>query len=150
MNLLEATAADQLTRYFRFVFPALPILSRSLVLRDVAKFVAEAPTGLLAGIYALSLPFAPWDETLCLSNAYAKPSVDSLWKISYTSLQREMHFPHLSCIQIYLLLQNHFQFDSVSVETPFVWSTAASMLAMAQSLGLHTDPAGWHLPPWEI
>ncbi|KAH6693870.1 fungal-specific transcription factor domain-containing protein [Plectosphaerella plurivora] len=136
--------------YFRFVFPALPILSRSLVLRDVSKFVTEAPTGLLAGVYALSLPFAPWDETLCLSNAYAKPSVDALWKISYTSLQREMHFPHLSCIQIYLLLQNHFQFDSVSVETPFVWSTAASMLAMAQSLGLHTDPSGWSLPAWEI
>jgi hypothetical protein len=36
------------------------------------------------------------------------------------------------------------------VENPFVWSLAASMLAMAQSLGLNVNSTGWKLPAWEI
>lgn len=138
------------SRYLRFVFPALPILSRSLVLQDIEGFVAEAPTGLLAGIYALASPFSPWDDTLCLHNAYTPPSIEALWQISHTCLQRELQFPHLSTVQIFLLLLNHLPFDSVSVENPFSWSMAASMLAMAQSLGLNADPTGWNLPSWEI
>ncbi|KAF9770565.1 hypothetical protein IL306_011873 [Fusarium sp. DS 682] len=133
-----------------FVFESLPILSRSLVFEDLNKFVAEASTGLLAGIYALALPFTPWDEKLCLDSAYFKPNVNDLWQVSYTCLQKELHFPRLSTIQIFLLLLNHTPFDVVVVENPFVWSLAASMLAMAQSLGLNTNPTGWRLPSWEI
>lgn len=136
--------------YFRFVFESLPILSRSLVLQDVEAFVTEASTGLLAGIYALALPFTPWDEKLCLSCATLKPSIEALWKIAYTCLQRELHFPRLSTVQIFLLLINFAPFDTAVVESPFAWSLAASMLAMAQSLGLNIDPTGWNLPPWEI
>ncbi|KAM0443262.1 hypothetical protein ACHAQK_003625 [Fusarium lateritium] len=110
----------------------------------------EASTGLLAGIYALALPFTPWDEKLCLDSAYSKPDVNDLWQISYICLQKELHFPRLSTIQTYLLLLNHTPFDAVCVENPFVWSLAASMLAMAQSLGLNVDPTGWKLPAWEV
>jgi hypothetical protein len=137
-------------RYFRFVFEALPILSRSVVFQDLDAFVAEASTGLLAGIYALALPFTPWDEKLCLDSAYSKPDINDLWQVSYTCLQKELHFPRLSTIQIYLLLLNHTPFDAVCVENPFVWSLAASMLAMAQSLGLNVEPTGWKLPAWEV
>lgn len=137
-------------RYFRFVFEDLPILSRSVVFEDLNIFVAEASTGLLAGIYALALPFTPWDEKLCLDSAYFKPDVNDLWQISYTCLQKELHFPRLSTIQIFLLLLNHTPFDVVVVENPFVWSLAASMLAMAQSLGLNVNSNGWKLPAWEV
>ncbi|KAM0206384.1 hypothetical protein ACHAQI_008300 [Fusarium lateritium] len=133
-----------------FVFESLPIISRSLVFQDLDAFVAEASTGLLAGIYALALPFTPWDEKLCLDSAYSKPDINDLWQESYTCLQKELHFPRLSTIQIYLLLLNHTPFDAVCVENPFVWSLAASMLAMAQSLGLNIDPTGWKLPVWEV
>lgn len=136
--------------YFRFVFEPLPILSRSLVLQDIEAFVTEAPTGLLAGIYALASPFTPWDEKLCLSSAHSKPNIGALWKISYTCLQKELHFPRLSTIQMFLLLINHVPLDAAVVEGPSAWSLAASMLAMAQSLGLNVDPTGWNLPPWEI
>ncbi|KAK2688964.1 hypothetical protein QWA68_012548 [Fusarium oxysporum] len=136
--------------YFRFVFEDLPILSRSLVFEDLNKFVAEASTGLLAGIYALALLFTPWDEKLCLDSAYFKPDVNDLWQVSYTCLQKELHFPRLSTIQIFLLLLNHTPFDVVVVENPFVWSLAASMLAMAQSLGLNVNSTGWKLPAWEV
>ncbi|KAF4840040.1 Transcriptional activator protein DAL81 [Colletotrichum siamense] len=146
----KATGVSLVRLYFRFVFQALPILSRSLVLPDVERFVAEASTGLLAGIYMLALPFTPWDEALCMNNAYTKPSVDGLWQISYICLQRELHFPRLSTVQIFLLLLNQVSFDSVSVENPSAWSMAASLLGMAQSLGLNADPRGWNLPPWEI
>ncbi|EWG44722.1 hypothetical protein FVEG_15710 [Fusarium verticillioides 7600] len=136
--------------YFRFVFEDLPILSRSLIFEDLNKFVAEASTGLLAGVYALALPFTPWDEKLCLDSAYFKPDVNDLWQVSYTCLQKELHFPRLSTIQIFILLLNHTPFDVVVVENPFVWSLAASMLAMAQSLGLNVNPSGWKLPAWEV
>ncbi|KAK2739366.1 fungal specific transcription factor domain-containing protein [Colletotrichum kahawae] len=150
-NIVDKDTGASLVRlYFRFVFQALPILSRSLILPEVERFVAEASTGLLAGIYMLSLPFTPWDETLCMNNAYTKPSVDGLWQISYICLQRELHFPRLSTVQIFLLLLNQVSFDSVSVENPSAWSMAASLLGMAQSLGLNADPRGWNLPPWEI
>ncbi|KAH6967030.1 fungal-specific transcription factor domain-containing protein [Fusarium venenatum] len=136
--------------YFRFVFKSLPILSSSQVFPDLDAFVSTASTGLLAGIYALALPFTSWDEKLCLDSAYSKPDIKQLWQVSYTSLQKELHFPRLSTIQIYILLLNYTPFDAVCVENPFVWSLASSMLAMSQSLGLNVDPKGWKLPDWEI
>ncbi|KIL89195.1 hypothetical protein FAVG1_07589 [Fusarium avenaceum] len=126
------------------------LLDTLVVFQDLDGFVAEASTGLLAGIYALALPFTPWDEKLCLDSAYSKPDINDLWQVSYTCLQKELHFPRLSTIQTYLLLLNHTPFDAVCVENPFVWSLAASMLAMAQSLGLNVEPAGWKLPAWEV
>ncbi|KAK2051575.1 fungal-specific transcription factor domain-containing protein [Colletotrichum caudatum] len=146
----KATGASLVRLYFKFVFQALPILSRSRIFPDIESFVAEASTGLLAGIYMLALSFTPWDETLCMNNAYTKPSIDALWQISYICLQRELHFPRLSTIQVFLLLLNQVSFDSVSVENPSAWSMAASLLGMAQSLGLNADPRGWNIPPWEI
>lgn len=150
-RLVDINNGTALVRLFlRFVFPSLPILSRSLVLQDVETFVKEGPTGLLAGIYALSLPFAAWDESLCLHNAYSPPNVTDLWKITHTSLQRQLQFPSLVTVQTYLVLLNYLPFDPVSVENPFAWSMASAMLAMAQSLGLNADPSGWNLPAWEI
>lgn len=137
-----------LPSYFKFVFESLPILSRSLVFQDIQAFVAEAPTGLLAGIYALAFAFTPWDEKLCLEST--KPNIEALWKISYICLQKELYFPRLSTIQIFILLLNYPPFDPITVESPFAWSLATSMLGIAQSLGLNVDPIRWNLPPWEI
>ncbi|KND86653.1 Transcriptional activator protein DAL81 [Tolypocladium ophioglossoides CBS 100239] len=139
-----------LDSYLKFIFQTLPILSRSLVLQDEEGFVKTASPGLLAAIYALALPFTAWDERLCMNNAYSKPSSDELWRISYTSLQKEQHFPQLSTVQIFLLLLNHSPFDPVAVESPFAWSLASSMVAISQSLGLHMDPTDWKIPPGEI
>jgi hypothetical protein len=150
-GLVDVNNGIALVRLFlRFVFPSLPILSRSLILPDVETFVKEGPTGLLAGIYALSLPFAAWDESLCLHNAYSPPNITDLWKITHTSLQRQLQFPSLVTVQAYLVLLNYLPFDPVSVENPSAWSMAAAMLAMAQSLGLNADPSHWNLPAWEI
>lgn len=150
-KLVDVDNGVALVRLFlRFVFPSLPILSRSVILQDVETFVKEGPTGLLAGIYALSLPFAAWDESLCLHNAYSPPNVTDLWKITHTNLQRQLQFPSLVTVQTYLVLLNYLPFDPVSVENPFAWSMAGAMLAMAQSLGLNADPSGWNLPAWEI
>lgn len=85
-----------------------------------------------------------------MDNAYSKPSSDALWQIAYTCLQKELHAPRLSTVQIFLLLLNHAPFDPVAVETPFAWSLATSMLAIAQALGLHMDPTDWKLPADEV
>lgn len=132
------------------IFHALPIISRSRTLRDVHGFIRSASAGLLAGIYALALPFTAWDETLCVAQVYSKPSSRELWRICYRCLQREMHFPQLSTIQMSLLLLNQPSLDVASYDTPAAWSLASSTLAQAQALGIHMDPAKWKLPPWEI
>lgn len=137
-------------RFLKFVFEALPVLSRSQILQDEQGFIKNAPVGLLAAIYAIALPFTAWDEQLCLNNAYSKPSDITLWQISYTCLQREIQFPRLSTIQLYILLLNHTPFDPVSVESPLMWSMAGSMLSIAQSLGLNVDPVAWKIPAWEV
>ncbi|KAJ6783921.1 hypothetical protein PWT90_03788 [Aphanocladium album] len=48
-----------------------------------------------------------------------------------------------------LLLLNTTTFDPVAVETPFAWSMACSVLAIAQSLGLHVEPTHWKIPESE-
>ncbi|PNY23683.1 Transcriptional activator protein DAL81 [Tolypocladium capitatum] len=136
--------------YLKFIFQTLPIISRSFVLQGEERFVQTASPGLLAAIYALALPFTAWDERLCMNNAYSKPSSDELWQVSYTCLQKELHFPQLSTVQICVLLLNYTPFDPVAVESPFSWSLASSMVAISQSLGLHMDPMDWKIPPGEI
>lgn len=113
-------------------------------------FIDSASTGLLAGVYALALPFTAWDGALCVNQVYSKPSSQDLWRICYRCLQREMHFPQLSTIQISLLLLNQPPLDVASYDTPALWSLASSTLAQAQALGIHVDPTKWKLPPWEI
>jgi hypothetical protein len=134
----------------RFVFETLPIISHSHISKNQVAFVAQAPVGVLAGIYALALPFISWDEKLCLDNAYSTPKIEALWQISFACLQEELQFPRLSTVQIFLLLLNQLPFDAASVESPFFWSLSASMVAAAQSLGLHLDPVHWDLPPSEM
>lgn len=85
-----------------------------------------------------------------MNNAYSKPDANKLWQISYSCLQKELHFPHLSTVQMCLLLLNTTTFDPVAVESPFGWSLACSMLSISQSLGLHVDPSRWKLPPHEV
>ncbi|KAM3510198.1 hypothetical protein MY10362_000116 [Beauveria mimosiformis] len=101
-------------------------------------------------MFALALPFTSWDEQLCLDSAYSKPDTSKLWQISYSCLQKELHFPSPSTIQMCLLLLNTTTFDPVAVETPFAWSLACSVLAIAQSLGLHVEPSRWKIPQDEI
>ncbi|CAG9946115.1 unnamed protein product [Clonostachys rosea f. rosea IK726] len=150
-QLVDSTMGVALVRlYFRFVFESLPVLSRSCILQNESAFVETAPVGLLAAIYALALPFISFDEQFCLNNAYTKPSSDTLWQIAYANLQKELHFPKLATLQLCILLINHYPFDPVSVDTPFVWSMACSMLGIAQTLGLNVDPSAWNLPRWEI
>lgn len=138
------------TRFLQYVFHALPILSRSCVLRDVNNFIRSASTGLLAGLYAMAIPFTLLDDKLCVNQVYSKPDPEDLWRLCYRCLQREMQFPQLSTIQISLLLLNQIPPDIASYDTPALWSLASSTLALAQSLGLHIDPESWKLPAWEI
>lgn len=101
-------------------------------------------------MFALAMPFTSWDEQLCLDSAYSKPDASKLWQISYSCLQKELHFPSLSTVQMSLLLLNTTDFDPVAVETPFAWSLACSVLAITQSLGLHIEPSRWKIPEYEI
>lgn len=118
-------------------------------LRDEEAFIKSTSPGVLAGMFALAMPFTSWDEQLCLDSAYSKPDPSKLWQISCSCLQKELHFPGLSTVQMSLLLLNTTTFDPVTVETPFAWSLACSVLALAQSLGLHIEPSRWKIPEEE-
>ncbi|KAM3456209.1 hypothetical protein MY3296_001806 [Beauveria thailandica] len=135
--------------YLQFIFQNLPIVSVAK-LEDEQEFIRSTSPGVLAGMFALALPFTSWDEQLCLDSAYSKPDASKLWQISYSCLQKELHFPSPSTIQMCLLLLNTTTFDPVAVETPFAWSLACSVLAIAQSLGLHVEPSRWKIPQDEI
>ncbi|KAM3483491.1 hypothetical protein MY8738_003176 [Beauveria namnaoensis] len=136
--------------YLRFIFQNLPIVSVAKLQDDEEEFIRSTSPGVLAGMFALALPFTSWDEQLCLDSAYSKPDTGKLWQISYCCLQKELHFPSLSTVQMCLLLLNTTTFDPVAVETPFAWSLACSVLAIAQSLGLHVEPSRWKIPQDEI
>ncbi|EGX90473.1 fungal specific transcription factor domain protein [Cordyceps militaris CM01] len=125
-------------------------LLRLVKLQDEKEFVHSTSPGILAGMYALAMPFTSWDEQFCLDSAYSKPDLSKLWRISYSCLQKELHFPSLSTVQMSLLLLNTTTFDPVAVETPFAWSLACSVLGIAQSLGLHIEPSRWKIPQDEV
>ncbi|KAM3556138.1 hypothetical protein MY1884_005238 [Beauveria asiatica] len=135
--------------YLQFIFQNLPIVSVAK-LEDEQEFIRSTSPGVLAGMFALALPFTSWDEQLCLDSAYSKPDASKLWQISYSCLHKELHFPSPFTIQMCLLLLNTTTFDPVAVETPFAWSLACSVLAIAQSLGLHVEPSRCKIPQDEI
>ncbi|RDW66463.1 hypothetical protein BP6252_10098 [Coleophoma cylindrospora] len=143
--------------FFNYVFPALPVVSRSQMgVTTTSPFptleiLAKVPTHLLAAMYASSLAFCPFDDHLCVSNAYKKPPTRELWRLVFEEIFRDIHTPRLSCLQASLLyLQRPREaHNSAAADTPFRWSFMASTFALATSLGMHIECQDWCIPAWE-
>ena len=143
--------------FFKYVFPALPVVSRSQLGISSSSpspnisSLSTVSTGLLAAIYATSLAFSAYDADLCVLKAYQKPPTSQLWRLVYEEISREIHTPRLSVLQACLLyLQKpRTALNSAAADTPFTWSFMASTVGLANTLGLHIDCQDWRIPAWE-
>ncbi|CDM31751.1 Zn(2)-C6 fungal-type DNA-binding domain [Penicillium roqueforti FM164] len=143
-----------LSLFLRFVFPAVPIISRSQlgITSGVSTAVLEKiPVHLLAAIYASAIPFAVHDSVLCVSAAYGELLSEKLWHTVYELILQETHTPKLAVLQASLLYLQQIPAGSLKAlpDGPFIWSFLGSTVALAVSLGLHVEPRPWGIPPWE-
>lgn len=111
----------------------------------------NTPVHLLAAIYASALPFAKFDETLCVFNAYSDPPIEQLWHIVLELFQEGIHTPHLADLQAGLLYLHKRPegVQRVIADSPFVWSFVGSLVGLATSLGLQLECRPMALPAWE-
>ncbi|XHF99555.1 hypothetical protein AWENTII_003054 [Aspergillus wentii] len=143
--------------FAKFVFPNLPVISRSQFGFTASRSLPEqdtlrnTPVHLLAAIYASAQPFAKFDEYLCLINAYSEPPSDQLWRMVLELLLEEIHTPHLSVLQAGLLYLHKPTKGSQSAlaDSPFVWSLVGLLVGVATSLGLTLECRPMGLPAWE-
>ncbi|KAH7120597.1 fungal-specific transcription factor domain-containing protein [Dactylonectria macrodidyma] len=144
--------------FVEYVFPALPVISRSQLARSITHRQSSTtdssdsiPPYLLAAIYASSLQFSAYDEVLCVSNIYKKPSSERLWQIVYEGIQSDLHTPHMATISAALLFLNkpRLGVQHVSADTSFTWSFTTSIVGIVTSLGLHLECKSWSIPDWE-
>jgi hypothetical protein len=141
-----------------YVFPALPVVSRSQLARSIlssypsqSQSPAISPPYLLAAIYASALQFGSYDDVLCVSSLYQKPSAERLWQMVYDGIQSQVHSPTLATLSASLLYLNKARVgvQIISVDTSFTWTFTASTVALATSLGIHMDCKTWSIPGWE-
>lgn len=142
--------------FVQYVYPGLPVISRSQLAleitgNNVPSAVGPVPAHALAAIYASALPFSSYDDVLCVSSVYKKPSSERLWQIVYDGVQADLHTPRLATISSALLFLNRPRVgvQHVSADTSFTWSFTTSIVGLVTSLGLHLDCKSWSIPNWE-
>ncbi|KAF9887206.1 hypothetical protein FE257_010460 [Aspergillus nanangensis] len=143
--------------FLRFVFPALPIMSRSQLGLSASNSLPELtvlqqmPVHLLAAIYATAQPFTRFDDYLCILNAYSAPPTDRLWRMVSELISVEIHTPHLSTLQAGILyLHREVEgTETVITDSASLWSFVGLLVGLATSLGLQFECRPMGLPAWE-
>ncbi|GAT18864.1 fungal specific transcription factor domain protein [Aspergillus luchuensis] len=143
--------------FMKFIFPTLPIISRSHFGLAAAGTVPDqdilqrTPLCLLAAIYASAQPFAKFDDYLCLIDAYAPPATDLLWRMVLDLLLRDIHTARLSTLQAGILYLHRpiSATESAVADSAFTWSLVGMLVGVAMSLGLQLDCRLMGLPLWE-
>ena len=131
--------------YQKFIAPQYPIFST-----EQLPDPASAPPSLLAAIYAIAFSFATYDDQLCIDFAYDSPPFESLSRIIESTLSAELHSPSLSLVQSLVLVAARPSADPHVSDASFRWSTLSMLIAAAVNVGLHLDPSGWQILPWQI
>ncbi|KAF7585153.1 hypothetical protein BBP40_012064, partial [Aspergillus hancockii] len=132
--------------YFRYVHPAYPVVSKGRFLRQYATAKEQIPASLRGAVYALACSFWQHDPSLCNPPPFAQ---HELLNHAHLSLRRELEAPNLAKLQACLLLLHERPPDIDSVESPSTWILTAQAVACAQMIGLHKEPMGWSIAPWE-
>lgn len=146
-------------RFVKYVFPALPVISRSQLgltagsnqLPELAT-LSQVPVYLLAAIYASAFPFVAHDDYLCVLGTYHESPVQRLWRIVYELLTVEIHSPRLAVLQASLLYLHQRPTDEgryTTADSPFVWSFVGQVVGLACTLGVHIECRMWGIPAWE-
>lgn len=146
-------------RFVKYVFPALPVISRSQLRLSTAldhlpdeSALNQVPVHLLAAIYGSAIPFIAHDDQLCVFNTYHKLPLDKIWRIVYEILTVEIHSPRLAALQaavLYLHRRPSDEAQYTTSDTPFLWSFVGQIVGLACSLGIHIECRMWGIPAWE-
>ena len=141
-------------RFFKFVYPELPIVSRSRTVLLTSKSddgVSGIPLILLAAIYASAFPFSVHEPSLYLSTAYEDAPIEALWRLVYEIIMENVHNPKLAVVQAALLFMQQSPKANARAlnDSPVIWSFWASILGLSSSLGLHLECGRWGIPAWE-
>lgn len=147
--MVEPTAAWHLIHlYARYVDPYFPIISKHQIPNSPSE-ISTMPLGLLTAMCATALPFIMYDETLYALLLHP-PQAEDLYQLSWLALSQELHAPSIATLQACLLLQQRLPTNMYLSDTAFAWTLVSTALSVAQTIGLHRDPAGWEsLPRWE-
>ncbi|KAJ5688521.1 hypothetical protein N7462_002913 [Penicillium macrosclerotiorum] len=145
--------------FVKYVFPALPVISRSQLGLTSASCqlpelvaLAKVPVHLLAAIYASAFSFIAHDDYLCVLSTYHTSPTQKLWRMVYELISEEIHSPRLAVLQAALLyLHQHLMDDAryTTADTPFLWSFVGQVVGLACSLGVHIECRMWGIPAWE-
>ncbi|KAI3585419.1 hypothetical protein IWW34DRAFT_608425 [Fusarium oxysporum f. sp. albedinis] len=131
--------------YNRFIAPHYPIFS------------TESPPGpatsapcLLATIYSISLPFAMYDDQLCIDMAYDSPDAEDLAHLINAAVSFEIHSPNIATVQTLFLLIARPSSNPLVSDASYRWTTMGTLVSAATNIGLHLDPSLWNIPSAQI
>ncbi|KAL6922603.1 hypothetical protein FSHL1_006568 [Fusarium sambucinum] len=127
--------------YHKFIAPHYPIFSE-----ESPPDPAKSSPSLLAAIYSISLPFAMYDDQLCIDMAYDPPNAKNLAGLINTSVASEIHSPTIATVQTLLLLVVRPSFNPLVSDSSYRWTNMGTLVSAAMNIGLHLDPTTWSIP----
>ncbi|KAF4959116.1 hypothetical protein FSARC_10829 [Fusarium sarcochroum] len=127
--------------YKRFLTPHYPIFSD-----ESPPDPATSPPCLLAAIYSISLPFAMYDDQLCIDMAYDSPDYKDLSDLINVSVASDIHSPTIATVQTLFLLVARPSSNPLVSDASYRWTTMGTLVSTAVNIGLHLDPNLWNIP----
>ncbi|KAF5608149.1 transcriptional regulatory [Fusarium pseudoanthophilum] len=131
--------------YDRFIAPHYPIFSTE----SPPDPVTSAPC-LLAAIYSIALPFAMYDDQLCIDMAYDSPDAEDLAHLINTAIAFDIHSPNIATVQTLFLLIARPSSNPLVSDASYRWTTMGTLVSAATNIGLHLDPSLWNVPSAQI
>ncbi|KAF4950091.1 hypothetical protein FGADI_8430 [Fusarium gaditjirri] len=131
--------------YDRFIAPHYPIFSKM----SPPDPATSAPC-LLAAIYSIALPFAMYDDQLCIDMAYDSPDAEDLAHLINTAIAFDIHSPNIATVQTLFLLITRPSSNPLVSDASYRWTTVGTLVSAATNIGLHLDPCLWNIPPAQI
>ncbi|KAF5626992.1 transcriptional regulatory [Fusarium sp. NRRL 52700] len=131
--------------YDRFIAPHYPIFSS-----ESPPDPATSAPYLLAAIYSIALPFAMYDDQLCIDMAYDSPDAEDLAHLINTAIAFDIHSPNLTTVQTLFLLIARPSSNPLVSDASYRWTTMGTLVSAATNIGLHLDPSLWNIPSAQI
>ncbi|RGP68721.1 hypothetical protein FSPOR_5192 [Fusarium sporotrichioides] len=127
--------------YQKFVAPHYPIFSD-----ESPPDTATSSPCLLAAIYSISLPFAMYDDHLCIDMAYDPPDAKALAELINTGVASEIHSPNIATVQTLFLLVVRPSSNPLVSDASYRWTNMGILVSAAINIGLQLDPKTWNIP----
>lgn len=131
--------------YQRFIAPHYPIFSD-----EEQPDPSTSPPCLLAAIYSISLPFAKYDDQLCIDMAYDSPRAEDLAGLINAAVATDIHSPTIATVQTLFLLVVRPSSNPLISDASYRWTTMGMLVSAAINVGLQLDPQRWNIPLGQV